>query len=67
VFYLVGSLLVTIVFNVPKNEALASATPAAPDAARLWASYLASWTAWNHLRAAAALAAAASLTIALCY
>ena len=36
------------------------------DGARLWASYLANWTAWNHIRAAAALAAAASLTIALC-
>jgi len=65
--YLVGSLLVTLVFNVPKNEALASVAPADPNGAGLWASYLANWTAWNHVRAAAALAAAASLTIALCY
>lgn len=35
--YLVGSLLVTIVFNVPKNEALASIAPADPNGASLWA------------------------------
>jgi uncharacterized membrane protein len=65
--YLVGSLLVTLVFNVPMNEALASVAPADPEGASLWASYLANWTAWNHVRAAAALAAAASLTVALGY
>jgi len=65
--YLAGGLLVTIIFNVPKNEALAAVAPAAPDSARLWAGYLASWTAWNHFRAAASLAATASLTLGLCY
>lgn len=63
--YLVGSLLVTIVFNVPRNEALASVVPAAPNSASLWASYVANWTAWNHVRAVASLAAAASFSIAL--
>ena len=65
VFYLVGSLLVTIVFNVPRNEALASVAPADPDGARIWAGYVARWTAWNHVRTAASLAAAASFSIAL--
>lgn len=63
--YLVGTFLVTMAFNVPRNEALAAVTQANPDAARLWASYLTSWTAWNHVRTAAALAAAASFTISL--
>jgi len=63
--YLVGSVLVTIVFNVPRNESLASIAPADPDGASLWAGYVASWTAWNHVRTAAALAAAASFSIAL--
>lgn len=63
--YLIGTFLVTVVFNVPRNKALASVRPADSDGASLWASYLASWTAWNHIRTAAALAAAASLTIAL--
>jgi uncharacterized membrane protein len=65
--YLVGTFLVTFVFNVPKNNALASVRPANAESASLWNDYLSKWTAWNHLRAAAALAAAASLTIALCY
>jgi len=65
--YLVGTFLVTVVFNVPKNEALASVAPTDPNSASLWTSYLVTWTAWNHVRTAAALAAAASLTIGLCY
>ena len=63
--YLVGTFLVTLVFNVPKNNALSSVAPADPESASLWTDYLSKWTAWNHVRAAAALAAAASLTIAL--
>lgn len=65
--YLVGTVLVTIVFNVPLNEALARVDPGSTDGASLWVSYLADWTVWNHIRTAAALAASASLTIALCY
>ena len=63
--YLVGRLLVTIVFNVPKNKALASVVSTTPDGASLWAGYVSSWTTWNHVRTAASLAAAALLTIAL--
>jgi uncharacterized membrane protein len=64
--YLVGTILVTMVFNVPRNDALAAVDPTSADGAKLWARYVVEWTAWNHVRAAAALAAAASLTIALC-
>lgn len=63
--YLVGSLLVTIVCNVPRNKSLATIAPDNPDGASRWAGYVASWTAWNHVRAAAALAAAASFSVAL--
>jgi uncharacterized membrane protein len=65
--YLVGSLLVTIVFNVPRNEALAAVAPADPNSANLWADYLSAWTAWNHVRTVGALLATASLSIGLCY
>ena len=65
--YLVGTFLVTLVFNVPKNNALASVAPFDPEGASLWTDYLSKWTAWNHVRAGAALAGATSLTIALCY
>jgi uncharacterized membrane protein len=63
--YLVGTLFVTIAFNVPRNEALAAVAPAHPDSASQWTRYVASWTTWNHVRTAAALAAAVSFGIAL--
>ena len=64
--YLVGAVLVTIVFNVPRNDALAAVAPTSAEGAGLWVDYIASWTAWNHVRTAAALAAAAAFTVALC-
>ena len=63
--YLVGCLLVTIVFNVPKNNALASISPGDPGSESRWNGYLVTWTAWNHVRTVAALAGAASFGIAL--
>jgi uncharacterized membrane protein len=64
--YLIGAILVTIVFNEPRNNALAALDPVSAEAARYWIDYLTSWTAWNHVRTATSLAAAASLTWALC-
>lgn len=63
--YLVGSFLVTIVFNVPRNNALAAVDQSSAQGTTLWASYLTVWTAWNHVRTAAALTAAAALSLAL--
>ncbi|BBD63020.1 hypothetical protein NIES2109_58700 (plasmid) [Nostoc sp. HK-01] len=63
--YLVGTLGVTIVFNVPLNEALAVVKPDSTDGIQLWSSYLRDWTFWNHIRAAAALSASALFTLAL--
>lgn len=63
--YLGGTILVTMMFNVPRNDALAAVAPPSPEAARLWADYLSSWTAWNHVRTAAALVAALLFILAL--
>ena len=63
--YLIGTILVTMAFNVQRKDALAAVDPQSADGARLWASYVTSWTAWNHLRTAATLAAAVLLTLAL--
>jgi uncharacterized membrane protein len=63
--YLLGAVLVTIVCNVPRNEALAILDPTSAEAARLWAQYVASWTAWNHVRTVAALAASIAFIMAL--
>ena len=56
--YLVGTILVTILFNLPRNHALAAIDPASAEGANLWTRYLAEWTAWNHVRTVAALGAA---------
>ena len=64
--YLIGTIGVTMAANVPLNTALEAVPTDAGDAgAREWDAYLARWTAWNHVRGVTALAAAASLTIAL--
>lgn len=66
VLYLTGTILVTVAFNVPLNDALAAADPNSASGADLWARYLTTWTAWNHVRTVTSLAAAASFTLALC-
>ena len=63
--YLAGSLMVTALFNVPRNNSLASIPRSDPDGESQWADYLTVWTAWNHVRTAASLAAAASFAVAL--
>ena len=64
--YLIGTIIVTIACNVPLNDALAAVDPSSADAGRVWTDYLKKWTAWNHLRTAAALAAAALFIVGLC-
>jgi uncharacterized membrane protein len=63
--YLVGSLLVTMIFNVPLNNRLAAARAETAEASKVWAEYLRVWTAWNHLRTALCLAATVLLAWAL--
>jgi uncharacterized membrane protein len=63
--FLAGAIVVTLVANVPRNDALAAIDPASAAGARLWSDYLRSWTAWNHVRTVASLAAAALLTWSL--
>lgn len=65
IIYLIGTILVTIAFNVPLNDALAIANPDSTEGANLWARYLTNWTLWNHVRTITSLGAAVLLTIAL--
>jgi uncharacterized membrane protein len=65
-FYLIGTVLVTMVFNVPLNEALAKVESSSAEGANLWARYLTDWTMWNHIRTLASLIAATLFAIALC-
>jgi hypothetical protein len=63
--YLVGAIGLTIVYHVPLNDALATVDPNSAEGAGRWAGYLEGWTRWNHVRTAAALAAAAAFTVRL--
>jgi uncharacterized membrane protein len=64
-FYLVGTFLVTAVFNVPMNDVLETVDPAGPDAAGTWTTYVEKWTVWNHVRSVAALLGAVLLILTL--
>lgn len=63
--YLVGAILVTIVCNVPMNEALETVEPESVESANLWTRYLTNWTAWNHVRTIASFLGAVSFILAL--
>ncbi len=62
--YLIGAIVVTMIFNVPLNNAVAAADATSSEAAVVWATYLRRWTAWNHLRTLASLIAASLLMMA---
>ena len=63
--YLVGSIGVTMIFNVPMNNALVSADPASSEGQKIWSDYLTNWTFWNHIRTVASLGASASFMAAM--
>lgn len=58
VVYLVGSVGVTMAFNVPRNNRLASLEAHSAEAAAYWPVYVREWLAWNHVRCIACLVAA---------
>ncbi len=64
-FYSIGAIGVTIVGNIPLNDALAAVTPESSEAAALWSRYLTDWTLWNHLRTVAAVLASTMFTLSL--
>lgn len=63
--YLVGSIGVTVVFNVPLNNELASLQSVAGDGGAVWARYLSNWTFWNSVRGIAAAAACVAFVLDL--
>ena len=64
VVYLVGSLLLTIVFHIPMNDALADVKVHDEGAVEHWRRYATRWTAGNHVRTIASLLAAAAFMFA---
>jgi uncharacterized membrane protein len=58
--YIVGTFIVTLIFNVPLNNRLAAIAPTDRGAPALWATYMDRWTMWNHIRTLAAAGALAA-------
>jgi uncharacterized membrane protein len=71
VYHLVGgalyvvTIVLTIVYHIPRNDALAIVDPDSTDGASYWSYYVSAWTTWNHVRTIASIAAAGALTIGL--
>jgi uncharacterized membrane protein len=60
-----ATILITLGYHIPRNNALARVSPTSTGACALWRQYAASWTLWNHLRASTAIAGAISLVLSL--
>lgn len=62
--FLVGTIIVTMVFNVPLNDTLAAISPTSAEGASAWTTYLNGWLPWNHVRTVANFAALAAFIFA---
>ncbi|HEX2896769.1 MAG TPA: anthrone oxygenase family protein [candidate division Zixibacteria bacterium] len=63
--YLIGTILVTILFSVPRNDVLAALDSSSAQRVPVWSNYVTSWTFWNHVRTISAIGAALSFVLAL--
>ena len=61
--YVIGSFLVTVVFNVPLNNALHAADPTTATGQQVWQNYLPNWTLWNHIRTVASILSTAAFAL----
>lgn len=61
----VAVIVLTILYHIPRNNALAAVDPDSADGASYWSYYVSAWTAWNHVRTILSIAAAGTLTVAL--
>jgi uncharacterized membrane protein len=59
------AVVLTAVYHVPKNDALALIDPHAAGAPEIWRQYLSSWTTGNHIRTLMSLGGAVALTVGL--
>ncbi len=64
VLYVIGSFILTIVFNVPLNSALVAADSTTASGQAVWQNYLTNWTFWNHIRTVASILSTAAFAFA---
>ncbi|GMQ94224.1 MAG: DUF1772 domain-containing protein [Acidimicrobiia bacterium] len=62
--YLAG-FVVTGMYHVPRNNALAQLDPGSDEASNAWNVYLPTWTRWNHVRTLTSLSASVILILSL--
>lgn len=63
--YVVGMFIVTLIANVPLNNALEATDARSADGEAMWRRYMQRWTVWNHVRTLSCTAACALLICAL--
>ena len=63
--YLAGTIIVTMAFNVPRNDALSALPTEGAAAAAFWPRFLAEWMSWNHVRTVTSLGASALLMVGM--
>ncbi|WFL78302.1 DUF1772 domain-containing protein [Altererythrobacter arenosus] len=63
--YVLGMFVVTVAGNVPLNNRLEATDAKGPDGEAMWATYLARWTLWNHLRTLACTVSLVLLILAI--
>jgi uncharacterized membrane protein len=59
------SIVLTVAYHVPQNNALALVDPRSDGARRAWTQYLSPWIAWNHVRTVTSLAGTTTFILAL--
>jgi uncharacterized membrane protein len=64
-FYLIGSIGITMQFNVPLNNRLAKVAPDSAEGATVWAHYLKAWLPWNHVRTVGCIGATGSFILGM--
>ena len=60
--YGLGAFMVTLLYSLPLNEALATVVPTTENAAAIWLAYLEPWMFWNALRMVMSVLTLAALT-----
>lgn len=63
--YFFGMFVVTVVGNVPLNNALENEKPGSQAGDVMWLRYLAAWVRWNHVRTLSCLASTICLVSAI--
>jgi len=63
--YIIGVVIVTVGYHVPRNDTLAALDPNSVEGVRYWATYLDEWVPMNHVRTIVPLISAALLTVSL--